>query len=228
MSDIELYREESGDGFPLILLHGNGEEHGYFKNQIVPLSHIRRVIAFDTRGHGKSPLGEAKFSLDTFADDLKNELDRLEIDQCDILGFSDGGNIALLFALKHPDMVRRLILNGADLYPSGVKLTVQIPIVAAWLMLGIIKIFDRKAIPKFEMMNLMVTQPNIHPDSLASIKAPTLVITGSRDMIRDSHSKKIADSIPGCKKVVIDGNHFIAAENPEAFNKEVLSFLDAE
>lgn len=228
MSDITLYREESGEGFPLILLHGNGEDHRYFKNQIAPLSSIRRVISFDTRGHGKSPRGVAEFSLDTFADDLKDELDRMEIKQCDILGFSDGGNIALLFALKHPDMVRRLILNGADLYPSGVKLTVQIPIVAGWLILGIIKIFDKKAVPKFEMMNLMVTQPHISPNALANIKAPTLVITGTRDMIRDSHSKKIADSIPNCKKAVINGSHFIAAENPKAFNKEVIAFLNTD
>lgn len=182
----------------------------------------------NTRGHGKSPRGEAEFSLDTFADDLNDELDRMKIEQCDILGFSDGGNIALLFALKHPDMVRRLILNGADLYPSGVKLTVQIPIVAGWLILGIIKIFDKKAVPKFEMMNLMVTQPHISPGTLADIKAPTFVITGTRDMIRDSHSKKIADSIPNCKKAVINGSHFIAAENPEAFNKEVITFLNAD
>lgn len=228
MSDITLYREESGEGFPLILLHGNGEDHGYFKNQIAPLSSIRRVISFDTRGHGKSPRGVAEFSLDIFADDLKYELDRMEIKQCDILGFSDGGNIALLFALKHPDMVRRLILNGADLYPSGVKLTVQIPIVAGWLILAIIKIFDKKAVPKFEMMNLMVTQPHISPNALANIKAPTLVITGTRDMIRDSHSKKIADSILNCKKTVINGSHFIAAENPKAFNKEVIAFLNTD
>lgn len=226
MSDIILYCEESGEGLPMVLLHGNGEDHLYFKNQIQQFSLIRRVLAFDTRGHGQSPRGNAGFTLDTFADDLKDELLRRNIEQCDLLGFSDGGNIALLFAMKYPHMVRRLILNGANLSPSGVKLTVQIPIIAAWLAVKIAKCFDKRALSKFEMLNLMVTQPHISTNSLRSIKIPTLVITGTHDMIRDSHSKKIYESIPNCKRAVIEGSHFIAAENPDEFNKAVQSFLE--
>jgi len=102
---IQLAYTERGTGFPLILLHGNGESSAYFANQIVPLAQVRRVIAVDTRGHGASPRGSAPFTLSQFADDLLAFMDRLGIAQADMLGFSDGGNIALLFALRHP--VRR-------------------------------------------------------------------------------------------------------------------------
>ena len=134
--DITLNYVETGEGFPLVLLHGNGEDHTYFKRQMEPFSLKYRVIALDTRGHGKSPRGSAPFTLDQFAEDLREFLDQRGIAKCHLLGFSDGGNIALLFALKYPQYVEKLVLNGANLRPSGVKLSTQIPIVAGWCACG--------------------------------------------------------------------------------------------
>lgn len=102
MKDIKLYYTEQGVGEPLILLHGNGEDGTYFKEQLAFFSKTHRVIAVDTRGHGQSPRGERPFCLETFADDLSDFLDERGIPQASLLGFSDGGNIALLFALKYP------------------------------------------------------------------------------------------------------------------------------
>ena len=67
--DITLNYVETGEGFPLVLLHGNGEDHTYFKRQMEPFSQRYRVIALDTRGHGGSPRGSAPFTLDQFAED---------------------------------------------------------------------------------------------------------------------------------------------------------------
>ena len=74
--DIELYYEEKGDGDPLILLHGNGEDHEYFKNQIPFFAKKYRVIAIDTRGHGRSPRGNAPFRIRQFAEDLRAFMDK--------------------------------------------------------------------------------------------------------------------------------------------------------
>ena len=104
----DLYYEEFGYGFPLILLHGNGEDHMYFKYQIEYFSREYRVIAIDTRGHGRSPRGDGEFTLSIFADDLHMFMTAHGIEKTHILGFSDGGNIALIFALRYPDMVERL------------------------------------------------------------------------------------------------------------------------
>ena len=130
--DIQLHYMIAGQGFPLVMLHGNGEDHTYFKHQMAPFSERYQVIALDTRGHGQSPRGTAPFTLEQFAEDLKGFLDSREISRCHLLGFSDGANIALLFALKYPDYVEKLVLNGADLSPSGVKLSTQAPIVLGW------------------------------------------------------------------------------------------------
>ena len=130
--DISLYCKEEGKGFPLILLHGNGEDSDYFQHQMAFFSVKYRVIAVDTRGHGKSPRGEAPFTLTQFVEDLHGFMAEHRIEKAHLLGFSDGGNIALLFALKYPSLVERLILNGANLDPSGVKGWVQMPVVLGY------------------------------------------------------------------------------------------------
>ncbi len=72
------------------------------------------IYAIDTRGHGKPPRGSRPFTIRQFAEDLLNFLDEHGIHKTHLLGFSDGGNIAMVFALCHPDRVNRLILNGAN------------------------------------------------------------------------------------------------------------------
>ncbi|RHQ15433.1 alpha/beta hydrolase [Clostridium sp. AM48-13] len=118
---MNLYTKESGSGQPMVLLHGNGEDSSYFVNQISFFESKYLVIAVDTRGHGRSPRGCGTFTLERFADDLKGFLDRRGLRRIILLGFSDGGNIALIFALKYPGYVDRLILNGANLNPFGMK-----------------------------------------------------------------------------------------------------------
>lgn len=192
-----------------------------------PFSEKFQVIAPDTRGHGQSPRGTAPFTLEQFAEDLKGFLDSREISRCHLLGFSDGANIALLFALKYPEYVEKLVLNGADLYPSGVKLSTQVPIVLGWGLLQVIRRFDKKARPKWELLDLMTTQPHIKPDSLAALTMPTLVAVGERDMIRERHTRLIARSIPNSRLAILPGDHFVARRNWQAFNPLILKFLES-
>lgn len=223
-----LHFEEKGDGFPLILLHGNGESSSYFENQIAEFSQYYHVIALDTRGHGKTQRGSAPFTLEQFADDLYDFMIKHNILKAHLLGFSDGANIAILFVLKHPEMVDKLILNGADLNTKGVKASVQIPIEIGYRLVSLISSFDKKAVVKKEMLGLMVSQPDISSEELHKLSVPSLVIVGTDDMIKDSHSKLISDSIPGCRFVRIPGDHFIASKNSELFNREVLCFLSED
>lgn len=223
--DIHLYAEEAGAGTPLILLHGNGEDHSYFAHQIPAFAEKYHVIALDTRGHGKSPRGNAPFTLEQFADDLKVFLDARGIQKCRLLGFSDGGNVALLFSLRYPAYVDALILNGANLSPVGVKPVVQLPILLGWVLLQIFRRFDRHAQRKWEFLNLMVSQPHIKRTQLHTFCVPTLVIAGTRDMIRTSHTQAIARALPNHQLAILPGTHFLAQEQPDAFNRTVLAFF---
>ena len=225
MMDIQHHYIEQGEGFPLLLLHGNGEDVSYFAHQMEPFARHFRVIAVDTRGHGQTPRGEAPFTIRQFAEDLLAFMDRLGIEKAHILGFSDGGNIAMLFAMMHPERVEKLILDGANLDTSGVKWKIQFQIEIGYRMA---KLFARKspeARKNAEMLGLMVNDPNVKPEELARIQSPTLVMAGDKDMIKDGHTRLIAQSIPGAELVIIPGTHFIANQNPGPFNEAVLRFL---
>lgn len=225
MRDINLYYQEQGEGEALLLLHGNGEDGTYFANQLSFFSDRYRVIAVDTRGHGKSPRGTAPFTMEQFAADLHKLMDKLEIQKAIILGFSDGANIAMKFALKYPDRVKALILNGGNLDTKGVKRSIQIPIEIGYRFAKLFAGKSKEAKSHMEILGLMVNEPNIKHEELRAIQAPTLVIVGTKDMIKQEHTEIIAQSIPNAKLSVIPGDHFIANKNPEAFNKVVEDFL---
>lgn len=223
--DISLYYQEKGSGTPFVLLHGNGEDGDYFKYQIDYFSNNYRMIAVDTRGHGNSPRGDAPFTMNQFVEDLNNLLEKLKLSKVILLGFSDGANIAMKFAIKYPDKVKVLILNGGNLNTKGVKRTTQI-----FIELGyrITKMFSKKsegAKRNMELLGLMVNEPNIKIEEIHSIQIPTLVIAGKNDMIKESHTKEIAENIPNAKLSILKGNHFIANEKSDAFNQEIEGFL---
>lgn len=225
MIDITHNYIEQGTGAPLILLHGNGEDVNYFEHQMEPFSKHFRVIAIDTRGHGKTPRGTAPFTIRQFADDLLAFMDAHAIEKADILGFSDGGNIAMVFAMKYPQRVGRLILDGANLDTGGVRRSIQLSIDFGYFMAKLFARKDPEARKKAELLGLMVHDPNVRPEELSQIQAPTLVVAGTKDMIKESHTRLIASSIPGASLAILPGDHFVANQNPEAFNKAVLSFL---
>lgn len=223
--DISLHYQEKGNQEPFILLHGNGEDGSYFKNQVDHFSNRYRVISLDTRGHGKSPRGAAPFTIEQFSCDLYDFMEKQEIPSAILFGFSDGANIAMKFAIKYPVKVKALILNGGNLNPGGVKRSVQIPIEIGYRIANRFASKSPDAKRNAEMLGLMVNEPNIEPRELSKITAPTLVICGSSDMIKESHTRQIAQHIPNAKLSIIEGNHFIANKRHAAFNREVDDFL---
>lgn len=223
--DIALHYQEKGNKEPFILLHGNGQDNSYFTHQIDYFSNRYRVIALDTRGHGKSPRGAKAFTIEQFSYDLYDFMISHKISNAVILGFSDGANIAMRFAMNYPDKVKALILNGGNLNPKGVKRTTQIPIELGYKIARRFALKSPSAKKNAEMLGLMVNEPNVERAELSKITVPTLVICGRNDIIKESHTKVIAESIPNAKLAIIKGNHFIANKRYLAFNKEVESFL---
>ncbi len=227
MMDITHFYVEKGQGDTLSLLHGNGEDHTYFDHQIDVFAQHYHVYALDTRGHGQTPRGTRPFTIRQFADDLLAFMDARHIERAHLLGFSDGGNIAIIFALRYPERVDRLILNGANLDTAGVKRRIQIPIEIGYRIARLFAKRSTSAQQHADLLGLMVNDPNIPVESLARIQAKTLVIAGTNDMIKERHTRLIAANIPDAQLVIIQGNHFIANKQSEAFNRAVLHFLRA-
>ena len=224
--DIKHFYVEKGQGDPIILMHGNGEDCSIFNGQIDVFAQHYHVYALDTRGHGKTPRGDKPFTIRQFADDLMGFMDEHQIEKAHVLGFSDGGNIAMIFAMKYPERVDHLILNGANLTPAGVRRSIQIPIEIGYRIAKLFSGKSNSARANTEMLGLMVNDPNVRPEELKEIQAKTLVIAGTKDMILESETKRIAKHIPDSQLVFIEGDHFIAKKKPEEFNQAVLEFLE--
>ncbi len=225
---IQLAYTEQGEGFPLFLLHGNGEDSRIFQNHMERFSRIRRVIAIDTRGHGQSPRGEAPFTLDQFAKDLLGFMDTHQIEQADILGFSDGGNIALLFALAHPGRVRQMIVCGANLNPAGMNAIALLLISVFYALSWFAALFMKQARHWNELLRLMACEPQIKPRELSALAMPTLVIAGTHDLIRRRHTRKIASMLPNSTLCLMQGGHMLVTQKPDAFGTAVVTFLTGE
>lgn len=211
---------------PLVLLHGNGEDHTSFSNQIEVLAKYHRVITIDSRGHGKSSFGSKPLSILGMCDDVIKVIDALSIPKVHLLGFSDGGNIAIQVALSYPDRVASLILGGANLHPNGVKEKVQTAIKAQYIPLMDSSSLTPEEEHKRQLLSLLVNEPNFTPCQIAQITQPTLVMAGDRDIILEEHTRRIASSIPNAQLVFIpDCGHFIFQKKAEIVNKHILDFL---
>ena len=162
-NDIKLHCREVTPTIPIVFIHGNGESSEYFSGQIEYFSSRRTVLAPDMRGHGDTPRGDAPFTLFQFAEDLKCFLDSKRIEKADIVGFSDGANVALIFTLKYPERVNKLILNSGNLSPDGLKSGTLMSIKFKNFLA---KMQGEKGKKKRELFSLMLNGPDIDPDEL--------------------------------------------------------------
>ncbi len=190
--DTRLYYEVTGDGQPMIMLHGNGETHHIFDEAIRDLREHFTVYAVDTRGHGQSsPVSE--YHYNDMAEDIYRFITQLDIKKPLLFGFSDGGIVGLLLTIRHPGLLSQLVASGANAEPFGVK--------RHWMLLFRV-IY---ALSRSPQMKLMLTEPHITPAELRTITTPTLLTAGSRDMISAAHSQMIHEAIPNSELLVIHG-----------------------
>lgn len=224
--DARIYYEKYGAGTPLILLHGNGGSGRYFSKQIPVLAKFFRLFVIDSRGQGRSTNKADKLTFQLMAEDINSLMVKENLAKADILGFSDGANTAMVFAVSHPEKVRRLILNAGNTTLSGVK--------KSGLLIS-------DALPKFchflsrfipalknlsQVLSLLSLETILTPAELKKITAPALVLAGEHDIIKTRHSAFIAETIPQARLVILEGlGHRGAKQNPQRFNEEVLKFL---
>ena len=190
VNGYRLYYEKYGEGRPLILLHGNGEDHTIFDRALPLLEKRFCCYLVDSRSHGQSEEGELHY--ESMATDMFCFLEMLDLRDTIFYGYSDGGIIGLLTAAR-TERISTLIVSGANLTPSGAKLWVR-------LQLWVSNLCEPN--PKKE---LMLTEPWITDDVLVRIKACTLVLAGSRDVIREEETLHIAEMIPGAELQILEG-----------------------
>jgi len=223
LKDADIYYEIYGKGEPLFLLHGNGGSIDAFTKEIPELSKHFRIIAMDTRGQGKSTdTSKEPLTYRKFADDVKLLADELKLKKINILGWSDGGNTALEFAIKYPGRTNKIITSGANVFPAGVgenEVQSMKNEVAG-------KKAQQKPESEIRLLQLMIDEPKITKEQLNRIKAKVLVVAGENDLILRSHTEYIAKEIPGSKLKIYKGaSHGVPIERPEELSTDVIEFI---
>jgi pimeloyl-ACP methyl ester carboxylesterase len=195
VNNVNLYYEVYGNGTPIILVHGNSETHEIFDVLIDKLKDNYKVYAIDSRCHGKSENTE-KISYDLMAEDMITFIKELQIDKPILYGFSDGGIIGLLVAIKQPNLLSKLIVSGANLNPKGMSNSMLI-------ISKIVYFFTRK-----KLFKMMITEPNITIEDLEKINIPTYILAGEKDVIKKEHTKLIAENIKNSTlEIIPNENH---------------------
>lgn len=185
-----IYYDIVGEGRPMIMLHGNGEDHSIFDELTEAWKHTYQMYLIDTRGHGLSATPEV-YHYHEMAADVVRFIKALSIENPIILGFSDGGIQALMIGMYHSDMVSQLIVCGANADPSGLSRMER----------RVIKRDYKKSKDMRKLM--MLSEPDLTADDLAQISAPTIVIAGEKDCILPAHTRFIASSIPNAQLIIL-------------------------
>jgi len=190
VNGIDVYYEKIGEGNPLLLLHGNGEDNSRFHEIAAELSKEYAVYTPDTRYHGQSSKTDS-ISYSDMAEDTAAFISGLGLEKPIILGASDGGITGLMLAIKYPHLLSGLIACGANTNPRQIYWWFQILMKIAYLKSRDIKI------------KLMLTEPEISKEELASIKTPTLILAGSMDILPLSDTLDIAAAIPNSDVIIL-------------------------
>ena len=227
VNGIKLYYEVYGKGEPVLLLHGNNSSMSSFHNQFDSLSKKYMVIGLDSRGQGKSTSDTTKLTYELMAEDVNVFLSQMQLKNVNILGWSDGGNIAVILAMQHPDKVGKMAIMGTVLYNNETSVTAE----TNKIIRKQVKEMEDKGVPKnnmdYRLKMLLLTEPNINPEALSKIQSPTMVMAGEYDVVKEKHTRLIAEKIPNSKLVIFKGaDHEAPAKIPQLFNKTVFKFFE--
>jgi pimeloyl-ACP methyl ester carboxylesterase len=254
LEGTQLYYEQTGEGHPLVLVHGGLLDRRMWDAQFEEFSLYYHVIRYDVRGFGKSPLGVEPYSN---AWDLHDLLSELEIEKTYLLGLSLGGGIAIDFTLEHPEMVDGLILaaasvSGYDNYsPEMVEFGMQLQEAARQEDIERLRTlwtehemmpqnnefpeaqrFYREMLGDYDFGHYLHPAPHqdLNPPAvmrLSEIRVPTLVLIGDNDSLENQATSDLFEAgIIDMKKLTLRGSrHMLNLEQPETFNRAVLTFL---
>lgn len=230
----KIYYAVYGQGAPVVLLHGGLGHSGHFGFQVPALVDRFQVIAIDSRGQGRSTRGKIAISYDLMARDVIAVLDKLAVKRASVVGWSDGGEVALKLGIGFAERVERLFVFGANYNASGSKpRSGPSPTFAAYttrcradyarLARG------NASYPALvaALLPLWRNPTGITKDQLRAIQAPVMMADGDHDeIIALAQIEEMSRLIPnGRLKVFEDTSHFALWQDPEAFNAALLEFL---
>lgn len=193
VNNITINYIKEGNGKPLVLLHGNGEDHTIFLPLIECLKERFTIYALDSRNHGESSK-TGDFSYETMAEDVYQFIKTLELEDVSLIGFSDGAIMAVLISLLHPNLFKKMALLGINLQPSDFKQE------------NIDWIKSEYETTRDPLLKLMLEAPNIKLEDLKNIKTPSLIVRAEDELFNDSLYDDIVGVMPSAQLLVMKGH----------------------
>ena len=191
VNGVELNYEVIGSGDPLIMVHGNSEDHTIFNEAAEVLKDYYTCYLVDTRSHGKSSKVKRLHYRD-MAQDYMEFIKALDLKNVTYFGFSDGGILGLLIGMES-NLVDTLIVSGANTYPGAVSDR----------MVRIMKIIW--FVTRSDKFRLMLNEPDIRAEDLHKIRCKTFVLAGSEDAVKRENTDFIAANIPNATEMILEG-----------------------
>jgi len=220
-----IYYASSGVGPTMLLLHGGGDsgEHS-FERQIDVFAAHHHIVAPDQVGQGRTPDVAGSLSYTAMMEDTAALLAKLKLKQVDVVGFSDGGILALMLSIRHPDLVRRVVVSGVNIAPEGLNPEDLDDLRANQIPKP--KTIDEK------LAQLWLSSPTdseLNLKLLAKIIQPTLVISGDRDAITLEHTLTIFHALPNAELCVLPGtDHATFSGRSDWLNPIINAFLERQ
>lgn len=232
----QVWREVSGEGEPLVLLHGGFVGAASFFAQTPALGQAGfRVHVPERRGHAHTPDVDGAISYQVMAEDTIAYLEQEVDGAAHLVGWSDGAVVALLVAQQRPELVARMILIGQYFNSSGKvagsDLIAALGSAEAITMLrrGYDPVTpdgpDHFLVVHAKIMQMITTEPEIDLETLRSISTPTLVLQGDRDEVTVEHSLAVVRTMPDARLAVFPGTHALPVERPDLVNPLISTFL---
>jgi pimeloyl-ACP methyl ester carboxylesterase len=236
VNGLKMYYEIHGAGKPLVVLHG-----AFGWATVYPtLAKNRQVIAVELQGHGHTADVDRPMTVEQLADDTAALLKQLKIERADFFGYSMGGNVALAIAIRHPNLVDRLAINGSNAgkieeayEPETFKQFKSLP---ADFAPPVLKDAYDKVAPDPKQWPVLVAKvkkmglefKGFTPEEMKSIKARVLITLGDRDGVRLEHAVEMFRLIPNAQLAVFPGgDHLLLFMSPDTVLSPIAAFLDA-
>jgi pimeloyl-ACP methyl ester carboxylesterase len=230
--DVTIHYVSYGSGPAVLLLHGGLSNRLAWFSQIPWLVAAgRQIVLPDIRGHGDSGLGANELNYRLLASDAIHVLDKLNIGQADVIGWSDGGNTALLLGRYWPQRVKRIVAVSANFNPSGLtpealeETHKQSSGLNYWLKSWWTGAGKRLAELENRIKRMWRTFPVLQPVDLQTITTPTLVIVGEHDDISIEHARLMANLLPHGFLKVVPGGHSTPVTHSNQVNEAIAKFL---
>lgn len=233
---VRTWYDERGTGDPLVLLHGGLVDARFFVDNIDALAARFHVFTPERRGHGHTPDVEGPITYDVMADDTVDFLEAVVGGPAHLVGHSDGAVVAMLVAIRRPDLVRRLVLVSGGFHHDGLMPgmdEMDVDAVAAFLgpAYGEVSPDGEEHFPVVarKVARMAATEPAIPREELGTVRSRTLVMFADDDLVSMEHVIAMYDAIPDAELAVVPGtSHFLLQEKPALCNTMIVDFLTTD